>query len=249
MKKTEGKDIQFDEKFIELNISPLFKGEIHLWCISLNSDSAFFERCKAALTDAERARISYYNFKQVQDGYVISQGGLRLLLSFYLNSEPAAIQLNKHEKGKPFTSDDPSLCFNMSNSGNYVVYIFSRAGEVGIDIEKIRTLPDLDELIDKNFSSKEKIFICENSESKGKRFFKFWTVKEAYLKAIGEGMRLAPDNLEFTFANDRYELDAVKGIFEQEDWFFADLHISDDYAGTFVYKDMLATISEINFIK
>ena len=87
-----------------------------------------------------------------------------------------------------------------------------------------------------------------NKAEKEKRFFKFWTVKEAYLKAIGEGMRLSPDNLEFTFENNNYELDAIKGVFEQEDWLFTDFSIATDYAGTIVYKDKQTKISEIKFI-
>ncbi|OFY84874.1 MAG: hypothetical protein A3F72_17990 [Bacteroidetes bacterium RIFCSPLOWO2_12_FULL_35_15] len=226
----------------------LKKGEIHLYCVLLNPSTVFFEKCRAALSEKEQERISYFKFPSVQKSFIISQGALRLLLSDYLNIDAPKIQISKHSKGKPFTIDDTDLCFNISNSGGYVVYAFSRAGEVGIDIEKIRTLPDLDELIEKNFSAKEKTFISKNKAEKEKRFFKFWTVKEAYLKAIGEGMRLSPDNLEFTFENNNYELDAIKGVFEQEDWLFTDFSIATDYAGTIVYKDKQTKISEIKFI-
>lgn len=249
MKDNKEKDIQFEEKFLELNIPPLFNGEIHVWSLSLITDTPFYERCKSALTATEHQRISYFNFKQVQDSYIISQGGLRLLLSFYLNIEPSKIQINKHSKGKPYTADDTSLCFNISNSGNYVIFAISRAGEVGIDIEKLRTLPDLNELIEKNFSSKEKQYISKNTTLKELRFFKFWTVKEAYLKAIGEGMRLPPSNLEFTIENGKYELDSVMGVFENEEWQIADLPLSEGYTGTLVYKNENTVISNIFFVK
>ncbi len=224
------------------------KGEIHLYCVSLNPSNVFFEKCKSALSEKEQERISYFKFPSVQKNFIMSQGALRLLLSDYLNIDAPKINIGKHSKGKPFAMDDTELCFNISNSGANVVFAFSRAGEVGIDIEKIRTLPDLDQLIEKNFSEKEKKFISKNPTEKEKRFFKFWTVKEAYLKAIGEGMRLSPDNLEFTFENNKYELDAIKGVFEQEDWSFTDFSIAADYAGTIVYKDKQTKISEIKFI-
>lgn len=245
MQKNEEKDIQFGEPFTELNSSLLQKNEIHLWGISLNSTDSFLETCKAALTDAERNRISYFSFKQVQNSYVISQGGLRLLLSSYLQIAPQHIQIKKHNKGKPYTADDTTLCFNISNSGKYCVYAFSRAGEVGIDIEEIRSLPDIDELIDKNFTEKEKIYIAKN---KNERFFKFWTIKEAYLKAIGEGMRLTPDSLEFAVENGNYKLEAVKGIFEQEDWLFQDIKPMDNIVGTVTYKGRQTKISEMRFL-
>ena len=154
------------------------KGEIQLFAVSLNPSTVHFEKCKSALSKAEQERISFFKFPSVQKNFIISQGALRLILSHYLSIEAPKIQIGKHSKGKPFVMDDTALCFNISNSGGYVVYAFSRAGEVGIDIEKIRTLPDLDELIEKNFSTKEKIFITKNSAEKEKRFFKFWTVKE-----------------------------------------------------------------------
>ena len=250
MQKSNENDIQFGEITTKLKSSSLLNGEIHLWAISLNSDSTLINKCKSSLTELERNRISYYNFEQVQNNYVISQGGLRILLSSYLNIEPQKIDLRKHRKGKPFTADDNSLCFNISNSGNYCVYAFSRAGEVGIDIEELRPLPDIDELIDKNFTEKEKNYITKNEKLRDERFFRFWTIKEAYLKAIGEGMRLTPDNLEFSIENDgTFKLEAVKGIFEQEDWLFKEITPGDNHVGTVTYKGHQTKITELQLIQ
>lgn len=224
------------------------KGEIHLYCILLDSTTVFFEKCKAALSQAELDRISFFKFPSVQNSFVISQGALRLILSEYLFIEAPKIQLAKHSKGKPFVMDDLNLRFNISNSGNYAVYAFSKGDEVGIDIEKIRLLPDLDNLIEKNFSLAERAFITKHNEEKQQRFFKFWTVKEAYLKAIGEGMRLAPDHLEFTVEIDNYKLDAVKGVFEQDDWLFKDFSFADDYVGTIAYKGLQTIFSRKNLV-
>lgn len=248
MQKSEEKKIQSGKPFTPRNLSSLIKGEIHIWSISLNSDNAFFERCKESLTDAERERIHYYNFKQVQDHFIISQGGLRLLLSSYLNIEPQKIQIRKHAKGKPYIADDTSLCFNVSNSGKYCVYAFSRSGEVGIDIEEVRPLSDIDDLIDKNFTENEKHYINKNQKDRIENFFQFWTVKEAYLKAIGEGMRLTPDSLEFSIENGIFKLDAVKGIFEQEDWLFKVITPGANHMGTITYKGIQTKICEMRFI-
>lgn len=244
----EANTVQSDKINLGQGIPTLDLGEIHLWAISLISHSALVEGFKAALTDLEREHISYYKDKQAQKSYVISQGGLRLFLSFYLNIEPPKIQLRKHAKGKPFVADDTSLYFNTSNSGEYVVYAFSRAGEVGIDIEKLRKLPDLEELIDRNFLLREQLFINEKNTSKFERFFRFWTVKECYLKAIGEGMRLAPDHVEFSVEKNCFKLQAVDGVFEQEDWLFKEIALGAQYVGTLAYKGITTKIDELRFI-
>lgn len=220
------------------------KGEIHCYVILLDPSTFFFEKCKAALSPSEHDRISFFKFSSVQNSFIISQGALRLILSEYLSIDAPKIQLGKHSKGKPFVVDDTTLRFNISNSGKYVVYAISRGNEVGIDIEKIRVLPDLDNLIETNFSCNERIFINGKKEEKQKRFFKFWTVKEAYLKAIGEGMRLAPDNIEFTVESNDYKLEAVKGVFELDDWLFKDFSFAEDYVGTIAYKGL-----ETNFLR
>ena len=218
----------------------LSKGEIHLWTAS----SEIFSECHAALTDTEKSRIDYYKFHDAKNNFVVSQGGLRLLLSAYLDIAPKDLKIGRHNKGKPFSQDDYSLTFNISNSGNRVVYAISRAGEVGIDLEQIRPLPDLEELIDKNFTKNEAAYIRKMEEEKLARFFKFWTVKEGYLKAIGEGMRLTPDSLEFKVENGNYKLLEAKGFFEQVDWKIKNVFPADGFVCTLFYSQENALISD-----
>ena len=207
-----------------------------------------YQYCKDALTDTELERVSFFKFKKVQDNYIISQGMLRLLLSQYLNIPAKEIQLGRLKKGKPYSIDNPELRFNMSNSGGKIIYSFSYEEELGIDLEKIRPLPDLEELIDKNFNSYEKKYITKLDLEKENRFFKFWTIKEAYLKAIGVGMRLPPDNLEFSIENGVYKLESIKGVSESEDWIFKDLNCGDDYRGTLVYRNSKMNILEMSIV-
>ena len=156
-------------KIQELNCPPLVKGEVYLWSISLEPDGQLTEQCKSFLSEKEKQRISYFKFKKTQSNFIISQGILRYLLSRYLNKAPHTIQIERHNKGKPFVPDAPSLYFNISNSGNICVYAFSADGEIGIDLEQIRELPDLDELIQKNFTMKEISLITQNPENKLKK--------------------------------------------------------------------------------
>ena len=166
----------------------------------------------------------------------MSQAVLRVLISTYLHIAPGDVIMQARKKGKPFLVNDPSLFFNISNSHKIGVYAFSRDAEVGVDIEKIRELPDLDELIDKNMTSREKAIILKDPSKKLSLFFQFWTFKESYLKAIGEGMRLTPDNLEFSLSEGKIGLRSVKFGFEASDWHFKDFTRRGPYTGTLTHK-------------
>jgi phosphopantetheinyl transferase len=100
-------------------------------------------------------------------------------------------------------------------------------------------------LIEKNFSKKESEYINKNSGERLQRFFKFWTVKEAYLKAIGEGMRLTPDNIEFSVENGVYNLISVKGFFEQDEWITGNIFPHNQFMGTLTYLGTKTHISEM----
>ena len=213
----------------------LEENEIHVFRIRFNYSSALFKKCYAALSEQEKNRAAFYEFESVKNNYIISQGGMRLILSRYLDLPVEKVNIGRHSKGKPFSLDDPHLYFNNTNSGDYVMYAFTRSGEIGIDLEHHRQLDDLEEMIVKNSSEKEQEWIKKNPELKEERFFKLWTVKEAYVKAIGEGMRLPPEAMEFSIEQKKFKLLSVKGVFEQEDWIISDLIVPENYIGTLVH--------------
>jgi len=225
----------------------LSPGELHVWHVSTNITPARLLEYKNTLSEKELTKVRLFEFEQARDSYVISQGALRRLLSGYLGIQPKLVKIGSRRKGKPYSIDDPGLYFNMSNSGKLVVIAFSRDSEVGIDIEQIRPLPDLDEMITRNFTAREIKFIIGKPEKKTKRFFRFWTIKESYLKAIGEGMRLPPDNIEFTIEKDCIRQLSVNGVFEQEDWNFKEFSTPPDYVGTITYGQNNTIIKQLEF--
>jgi 4'-phosphopantetheinyl transferase len=227
----------------------LSAGHTHVWNVSTNPTVDLLKRCRDALSQQELKRVPFFKFDAVRQNYIISQGILRILLGGYLNIEPRELKIGRHSKGKPFSLDDPKLCFNISNSGGLAVYGFSRDGEIGIDIEHQRPLPDLDEMIAKNFTTSEIKFIYAKPAEKSERFFRFWTVKESYLKAIGEGMRLPPDCLEFSIEGSKIRLLSIKGVFEQEDWHFEEFSPAKNYVGTLTTTRSNLTVEQMDVSK
>ncbi|MBN4061716.1 MAG: hypothetical protein COA57_11770 [Flavobacteriales bacterium] len=213
----------------------LSQGLIHYWWVPIQDNGNFFEECKATLSKKEQEQISFFKFKRVQSERIISHGALRLLLGNYLRMDPKKVRIASHKKGKPYSADDPKLYFNTSHSGGRCAFAFSRDHEVGIDIEKLRPMKDVDELIDRNFTPVEQAYINKLQDDKLNRFFRYWTLKEAYLKAIGEGMRLAPDSLEFTIGSCGAKLTGTSGYVEHEDWSFREITPEIGYTGTIAY--------------
>ena len=240
------KDILILSQPATAKFPPLSKGEIHIWTISLDTSKDQIERLRSVLSPAERKKALYYKFESVQYGYIVTQAVLRMLLSAYLEIKPADIKIGVHKKGKPFLINDASVFYNISNSHDLCVYAFSRDAEVGIDIEKIRDLPDIDQLIEKKLTSREKKYFQKDPDNRLTRFFQFWTFKESYLKAIGEGMRLTPENLEFSLEDETIRLRSVKYGFDAVDWQFKGFTRAGNYTGTLTYTGRETVIKEMS---
>ncbi len=193
---------------------------IHLWRIKLNASEEINKKCQSVLGEREIARLDSFPFDREKKSYLISQGILRMLLGAYTCKNPQDVQMGRHSRGKPYSADDRKLFFNMSNSGDYCVFAFCRVGEVGIDLEMTRELSDLEQLIRTNFTESEQRFINAIPAERMRRFFLFWTIKESYLKATGEGMSIAPHNLEFDASGKGIRLLSVNGVEDFEDWCF-----------------------------
>ncbi len=199
---------------------------------------------REGLPDTTLARSEYFKFPERREEYLVSQGVLRFLLSRYLGKDPVSVRIDRKDKGKPWCREDPSLCFNMSNSGGVCVLAFARDQEVGVDVEALRTLPDVDELIRTNFKPAEIRQINKDPREKQERFFRFWTFKESYLKAIGEGMRLPPENLEFRLEKGRVKLLSSADVFADDDWCFQEFSPEEGFTGTLTHRGKASHILE-----
>ena len=220
--------------------------ELHIWKAE-TEELDLLEECLSILSEEELRKADYFKFKEARNQYITSQGLLRIILANYLGITPEKVKIERQPKGKPYSLNDKSLFFNISNSVGMCVLAFSRESEVGIDIERKRLLEDIQDLINKNFTTSEIRFITRNSEETLERFFRFWTIKEAYLKAIGEGMRLTPDNLEFVIDRNNVKLVSRKGVFEYEDWILKEIKPSKDFVGTVVYQNSNCSITNISY--
>jgi len=142
----------------------------------------------ATLPDDEKERADRFRFDNDRFNFVLRRGLLRQLLGETLGVAPSQIRFNSTEVGKPYISfpENSGLWFNLSHSGRQIVYAFSKHPDIGIDIERIRTVDDIDRLALKYFSAEEYAIIVNlPSWEKNKAFIRIWCIKEALIKASG----------------------------------------------------------------
>jgi 4'-phosphopantetheinyl transferase len=136
------------------------------------------------------------------EGFSEKRSALREILSLYTGISSAKILFEIQGEGKPQlspTQNPNQVRFNLSHSGDMQVIAVTRAGEIGVDIEKIRPFERLNAFTERFFypSEKEKI---ENAPPAKKLevFFSIWTAKEAWAKARGESVFRALARYEWT---------------------------------------------------
>lgn len=144
---------------------------------------------KKLLSPTEQTLIPSFSHAPQKFEFIISKALLRNRLSFYLQQTPSEISIITEEKGRPKLEVDSNLRFNVSHSKGLISCAFSNAPELGIDIENLTRNADYGSLASDVFSPKELQTLTSYSKTNQPEvFFKIWTLKEAYLKALGTGV-------------------------------------------------------------
>lgn len=176
--------------------------EVHVWRAPLGGPSGMQRFLEDTLSAEERERADRFHFDCHRERFVKARGVLRWLLADYLGVEPAALAFTYSSYGKPGLcgAHASQIAFNVSHSEDLALFAFSRRGELGVDVEAIRSLPDRDSLAQQLFSNREANSLARlRADLKDEAFFTCWTRKEAYVKALGEGLSRPLDTFEVTF--------------------------------------------------
>ncbi len=227
--------------------SALFtRRDVQIWGIWLTAPDSVVGQYQLLLSVDERQRSDRFGSAKLKSLYVLSRSGLRILLGHYLNSSPEKIELTHRPNGKPELRSAVPLRFNVSHSGQMAVYAFTVGCELGIDIEELRPLEDAEAIAARHFSNAE---ISElrslEGEERNLAFFRCWTRKEAYLKAIGEGLTVPLDLFQVTLLPETpARLVHIGGdIAAAGDWIFHNLDMAPGYVGAYVYRDKLRPVT------
>ncbi len=165
---------------------------VHVWRANLDQPAQIREQLAASLSADELQRAERFYFDRDRHRFAVGRGILRTILARYLNKEPRELEFCYGSRGKPALATaerEGRLCFNVSHSGGLALYAIARDREVGIDVEQIREMPDAVAIAARFFSERENAALRAGAaEQRLQAFFHAWTRKEAYLKAIGDGL-------------------------------------------------------------
>lgn len=168
-------------------------GDVDLWRAPLDDQS---DEALAALalllSEDETARAREFYFERDRRRFVVGRGALRSILSRYLGQAPREIRFRYTAAGKPVLEEEsgtPPLTFNLAHSDGLAVFAVTRTGEVGIDVERVREMPDWQTIAETFFPPLEQARLRAAPPPQRRAvFFQTWTRQEALLKASGVGL-------------------------------------------------------------
>ena len=178
--------------------------EVHLWRAGLELPSPQVQQLRGILTDDELDRADRFCFEIDRRRFIAARGILRSILSCYLAICPGHLRFCYNQYGKPCLAPEFSsslLNFNLSHSGSMALYAITRNMEIGIDVERVRSDFEYEEIAKRFFSINEVANLrTMPTEKRLEAFYHYWTRKEAYIKAQGKGLSLPLDGFDFSFA-------------------------------------------------
>ena len=151
------------------------------------------EALRGMLSPEERSRADRFRHEWHRRRFIVAHGRLRQLLAAVTGEPPASLRFRQGPHGKPFLDQGPS--FNLSHSGDRLLFGVSKAGRIGVDLEEERPVREMEALARKKFAAEEvEAFLAAPAVDRPRTFFRIWTLKEAYLKGVGTGLSTRLDS-------------------------------------------------------
>ncbi len=179
--------------------------EIELWFTEENQidDQELLNEYRSLINDEELKRYERLVFPPHQKQFLVSRALLRTVLGQYLDQPPETLVFARNSYGKPrIASFEKSLpiSFNLSHTDGLCVLAVTRENDLGVDVEYLTRKVDILNLAKRFFSEQEYAELAAlDVEKFDERFFRLWTLKEAYIKACGMGLSISLKDFGFSF--------------------------------------------------
>jgi 4'-phosphopantetheinyl transferase len=208
--------------------------EVHVWRARLSASATELRELVGLLSSEERNRADRFRNERDCARFALGRIVARSVLGQCLQRPPKDVQLTLDRSDKPVvaTSADMELHFNIAHSEDYVLLAVASGRRIGVDVEWVREAEDLNEIAARYFSRNEYLTLQAIPEPlRTKSFFACWTLKEAYLKARGDGIRLPLDVFDVAFAPDEMPrlLETRFDSADADRWHFRELDLGPAY--------------------
>ncbi len=218
-----------------IEVAPLREDEVHVRIASLDCPQSEMKYFENILADDEINRANRFHFRKDRERFVARRGLLRMILSSYLGMPANEIIFTYGCHGKPGLrrqDSRPNIEFNLGHSGGTAIYAITQDRAVGVDIESVQAGFPVEDVA-KNFFSVAEIsaFQALPITLRTEAFFKCWTRKEAFIKALGDGLSFPLSNFDVSLMPGQpARLLHVRGPSEEPSrWYMEDI---DSVAGS-----------------
>lgn len=199
------------------------RGEVHLVELDLTVRGLDGE-----LDAGERERAARFVFDRDRERFVAAHGLLRRALGLFLGRAPAQLRFEVAALGKPFLVGEP-LQFNLSHSADRALVAVCAAQPIGVDVEWMRPEVEFRQIAARMFSPREQATLAPLSDDAlPAAFYRVWTLKESFIKALGEGLSHALDGF-----------DVNAGV---EGWTLRELTVEPGYAAALTIQGELSGV-------
>jgi len=183
--------------------------EIHLWLAFYDeiTDKSLHSAYRELLNAAEKKQEQQFYFAKDRQRYLITRALVRTVLSRYVTIRPKDWVFLTNQYGRPEIANeyakDACLSFNISHTNSLIVLAVAKRRSLGVDVENFCVREASIDVADRYFAPQEVAELTSApSHQQQYRFFEYWTLKEAYIKARGMGLSLPLDKFSFHYPDD-----------------------------------------------
>jgi 4'-phosphopantetheinyl transferase len=175
----------------------------HLWYVFPDAvrDPALLGAYQQLLSPEERVQQQRFYFAAGRHEYLVTRALVRTVLSRYVEVNPSIWRFKKNAYGKPaiaYPREIPPLTFNLAHTSGLIVCLVALGRDIGVDVEDITRPGETVEIAEQFFSPTEVAALrALPPHAQRSRFFEYWTLKEAYIKARGLGLTLPLEQFSF----------------------------------------------------
>lgn len=199
------------------------------------------------ISELELVRYNAFRFEKDKRLFLISHAMMRLVLSEITNTNPHNLIFEFNEFGKPSLTHFPEISFNLSHSHSVAVLAIGQNPHIsiGVDVEHRSKNAEFIGLIQRFFAPTEIMqFIHKNRHEQNQLFYGLWTLKEAYLKALGIGLSLDLNKFAFNLSGPLLGMSHCNAEENKIRWFFGQIAFHNSYLAAVAVRNNFDLINE-----
>jgi len=179
---------------------------IRIYAASINQPihSEQYQQMLSYISEDQRLRMGKFRFESDKKRMLYGSVMSRYFVGEKMEKPGETVEFELNSFGKPYVKETPLIQFNVSHSGEWVVCAVGDH-EIGVDIEQIKPIDT--KIAQKFFTQTEyQTITFTQEEARLKAFYRLWTMKESYIKYIGQGLSIQLDSFEIVKVKDGFSV-------------------------------------------